>query len=67
MKTLIAAILALAPLGAQTLVIRNATIMTVTKGTIDNGAIWIHDGKIREVGKSVNAPANEGPECVRPV
>jgi imidazolonepropionase-like amidohydrolase len=40
------------------LVIRNATILTVTHGTIENGAIWIHDGKIRELGKTVAAPAD---------
>jgi imidazolonepropionase-like amidohydrolase len=38
------------------LVIQNATILTVTKGTIENGSILIRDGKITEVGKSVRAP-----------
>ncbi len=40
------------------LVIRNATLLTVTQGTIENGAIWIHEGKIREAGRAVNAPAD---------
>lgn len=31
--------------------------MTVTHGTIQHGSLWIHNGKIAEVGASVNAPA----------
>src|SRR5258708_1391629 len=38
------------------LVIRNATILTVSHGTIEHGSILIKDGKIAEVGQSVNAP-----------
>lgn len=37
-------------------VIRNATILTVTNGTIDNGTVVIRDGKIAEVGTNVSAP-----------
>ncbi len=37
-------------------VIRNATILTVSHGTIEHGSILIKDGKIAEVGTSVNAP-----------
>jgi imidazolonepropionase-like amidohydrolase len=43
---------------ARDLVIRNATIFTVTHGVIENGAIWAHEGKIKEVGKSVTAPSD---------
>lgn len=39
-------------------VIQNATVMTVTHGTIKNGSVWLHDGKIAGVGTSVNAPAS---------
>src|SRR6185312_9818702 len=39
-------------------VIRGGTILTVTHGRIENGSIYIHNGKIAEVGKTVNAPAN---------
>jgi imidazolonepropionase-like amidohydrolase len=39
------------------LVIRNATILTVTNGTIENGSVWLENGKIREVGKEIQAPA----------
>ncbi len=44
-------------LAAQVPVIKNATILTVTKGTIENGSILIRDGKIAAVGKTVDAPA----------
>ena len=36
--------------------IRNATILTVTNGTIENGSILIRDGRIAEVGTTVSAP-----------
>ena len=38
-------------------VIQNATVMTVTHGTIPHGSVWIHNGKIAGVGATVNAPA----------
>jgi imidazolonepropionase-like amidohydrolase len=56
----------LAPLFAQTpaqpaahhdVVIKNATVMTVTHGNIKNGSIYIKDGKIAAIGENVNAPA----------
>ena len=37
--------------------IQNATILTVTKGTIENGSILIRNGKISRVGKNLEAPA----------
>jgi imidazolonepropionase-like amidohydrolase len=48
------------PLFAQERVtlIRNATILTVTKGTIQNGSVLIRGGKIAAVGTNVDAPAN---------
>ncbi|MEO6331565.1 MAG: amidohydrolase [Gemmatimonadaceae bacterium] len=39
-------------------VIRNATIMTAAGPAIRNGSILIRDGKIVEVGVTVNAPAD---------
>src|SRR5437763_8533291 len=39
-------------------VIRGGTILTATHGTIQNGSIYVHDGKIASVGASVNAPAS---------
>src|SRR5207253_5847462 len=38
--------------------IRNATIMTASHGTIENGSILIRDGKIVAVGKDVTAGPN---------
>ena len=37
--------------------IKDATILTVTKGTIEHGSILIKDGKIARVGKDLKAPA----------
>ena len=57
MKTfLCAALVAAAPLCAQTYIIKNATVMTVSKGTL-KGSILIKDGKIAEVGEMVMEPA----------
>ncbi len=44
------------PDASAVIVIRNATILTVSHGTIEHGSILIKDGKIAEVGQSVNAP-----------
>ena len=38
------------------ILIQNATIMTVSHGTIEHGSILIKDGKIVEVGQSIKAP-----------
>lgn len=38
-------------------VIQNATILTITKGTIPKGSILIRDGKIAAVGERVSVPA----------
>src|SRR5882724_619886 len=43
-----------APAPGETL-IKNATIMTASHGTINNGSILIRDGKIAEVGPNVKA------------
>src|ERR1700682_4254505 len=39
-------------------VIRGGTLLTATHRRIENGSIYIHDGKIVSVGKDVKAPAN---------
>jgi imidazolonepropionase-like amidohydrolase len=39
-------------------VIRNATVMTVTHGNVVNGSVYIKDGKIAAVGANVSAPAD---------
>jgi imidazolonepropionase-like amidohydrolase len=41
---------------APVILIQNATILTVSHGTIEHGSILIKDGKIAEVGASVKAP-----------
>ncbi len=55
-QLLVAALAAMAPLCAQSIVIRNATIMTVTHGTV-KGSIVVKDGKIAAVGEKVMEPA----------
>ena len=44
------------PDAAAVILIRNATILTVSHGTIERGSILIKDGKIAEVSQSINAP-----------
>lgn len=39
-------------------VIRGATIMTASRGTIQNGSIYMHNGKIVAIGPNVSAPAS---------
>jgi imidazolonepropionase-like amidohydrolase len=41
---------------ADVTLIKNGTILTVTKGSIENGDVLIRDGKIVEVGKGLTAP-----------
>jgi imidazolonepropionase-like amidohydrolase len=55
-RHLVAALAAIAPLCAQTIVIRNATVMTVTHGTV-KGSVVVKDGKIAAVGDKVMEPA----------
>jgi len=43
---------------APVILIRNATILTVSHGTIDKGDILIKDGKISAVGGTLKAPAD---------
>jgi imidazolonepropionase-like amidohydrolase len=43
--------------GSGTTLIQNATILTITHGTIERGSILIRDGKIVAIGKDVKAPS----------
>jgi imidazolonepropionase-like amidohydrolase len=52
--TMVAGVSAQGP--ADSYVIKNARIITVTGPVIENGSLFISNGKIAEVGKSVNAP-----------
>jgi imidazolonepropionase-like amidohydrolase len=45
-----------APDASPVILIQNATILTVSHGTIEHGSILIKDGKISEIGLSVKAP-----------
>jgi imidazolonepropionase-like amidohydrolase len=55
-KTLLAGFIAIAPAGAEVMVIKNATIMTESgKGTI-KGSIVVRDGKIAEIGETIMVP-----------
>src|SRR5260370_27627888 len=47
---------AVAAEASPVILIQNATILTASHGTIEHGSILIKDGKIAEVGQSVNAP-----------
>jgi imidazolonepropionase-like amidohydrolase len=55
MKSVLFAVLAMAPLSAQTILVQNATILTVAKGTV-KGSILVRDGKIAEVGERLMVP-----------
>jgi imidazolonepropionase-like amidohydrolase len=46
------------PPAPAAIVIQNATILTISHGTIEHGAILIVNGKIAEVGQSVHAPTD---------
>jgi imidazolonepropionase-like amidohydrolase len=43
--------------GSNVMLIKNATILTVTKGTIQHGSILVRNGKIAEVGANVATPS----------
>ena len=58
-STVLLAALAVTPaVVAQDLVIRNATILTVTGGTIEKGSILVRDGRIAELGLDVSVPSS---------
>ena len=43
------------------LVIKNATILTITKGIVKNGSVLIQNGKIRAIGDNIKIPKNSRP------
>ncbi len=43
---------------AESILIRNATVLTVTKGTVQNGNVLVENGKIAAIGKNVSGPAD---------
>ena len=59
MKKLLLLLSAAAVLSAQKVtVIKNATIHTVTKGTLENATLVIRDGKIADIGTNVMVPGD---------
>ena len=44
------------PAAHNEVLIKNGTILTITHGTIQNGSVYIKDGKIAAVGQVVEAP-----------
>jgi imidazolonepropionase-like amidohydrolase len=48
--------IAVPPEGGPVILIQNATILTVTHGTLEHGSILIKDGKIAEVGPAIKVP-----------
>lgn len=46
----------LAQYNTGTIHIKNGTVLTVTKGTLENTDVLIVDGKIKQIGKSLNTP-----------
>ncbi len=54
--------------GPSVLAITNATVLTVTKGTLTRGTVIVKDGKIAAVGADVAVPpGRRGRRCHRPV
>lgn len=39
------------------LLIKNGTVLTITKGTLENTDVLLRDGKISQIGKNIAAPA----------
>ncbi len=54
---LLVSVLAAAVASGQTLFIRDATVLTITKGRIENGSVLVENGKVAAVGKNLSAPA----------
>jgi imidazolonepropionase-like amidohydrolase len=57
LTTLAALVIAPAAVHAQDIAIRNATIITIANGDIENGTIVVRNGKISAVGRNVTVPA----------
>jgi imidazolonepropionase-like amidohydrolase len=53
---ILAAIVLLAPLGAETLLLRNGNIHPVTSAAIAGGSVLVENGKIADVGQKLVAP-----------
>jgi imidazolonepropionase-like amidohydrolase len=47
-----------AGVAAEPILIKGGTVITVTRGTIDNGDVLLSEGKIEKVGRDLKAPDN---------
>jgi len=76
LKTFCASILALLPVVAMAQIdgefvkprtgkflLKNATVVTVTKGTLNNASVLLENGKISQVGTNINASDAEVIDC----
>ena len=54
----LALVIPAAPAAAQNVAVRNATVLTVTNGTIENATVLIRNGKITAVGQNISIPAS---------
>jgi imidazolonepropionase-like amidohydrolase len=76
LKTFCAAMLALLPVVAMAQIdgefvkprtgkflLQNATVVTVTKGTLTNTSVLVENGKIAQVGTNISAPGAEIIDC----
>ena len=43
--------------GPRTMLIRNGTVITVTKGTLQNTDVLLENGRIARIGQNLTAPA----------
>jgi imidazolonepropionase-like amidohydrolase len=57
MLTLAACVVLAAAVSAQDVALKGGTVLTVTKGTIENGTVLIQDGKITAVDANVSLPS----------
>jgi imidazolonepropionase-like amidohydrolase len=53
----LAAVAAAAPAAAQDVAIRNATVLTISDGVVENGTVVVRNGRITAVGRDVAVPA----------
>lgn len=59
LSTLILALATHSPgLASQSILIKDGTVITVTKGTIENCDVLLKDGKITDVGNNLSVPKN---------
>ena len=43
--------------------LQNATVVTITKGVLNNTSVLVEDGKIKEVGANISANGAEVIDC----